>query len=107
MSHQQSLFQSPYLNTLAAKIEQVQQNNREFIEACRNKARELCADKGFANPDDVREWADSMNIHPVTSVNAYGAIWKSPEFETCGLVKSRIPSNNGRRVFLWRLKNGI
>lgn len=86
-------------------IEQVALNNESFVATMRGVARMICREKGEVTADDLREWADKNNVHP-THVNAFGAIFRSKEFEFVRFTRSKLPQGHGNRQIVWRLKSG-
>jgi len=81
----------------------VEFNGEGFVKSMRELARKLLKETDYITIDDLRIISDRYDIKPHHS-NCYGAIFKTKEFEACGMQKSEIVSNHARRVMKWRLK---
>lgn len=84
-------------------IDKVSDNNQVFIETMRGYARMIIRNSGSVTTDSLRVIADQIGLEP-NSHQAWGAIFRSKEFEACGYTHSRVPSNHGRLIRRWRLK---
>lgn len=84
-------------------MQRVQSHNQAWLEVARAVAGRIAARQGVVCTDDVREQLDVKPDHP----NAWGAVFKSPEFEPTGrFVQSRTPSRHASVQRQWRLKEG-
>lgn len=79
----------------------VSHRNRIFLDTVREWAKTRCQFNGSVSIEDVREWADSMELAP-SHPNAWGCVFKGKHWVPCGDIKSAIPSAHHRRVLLWR-----
>ncbi len=64
---------------------------------------EVCRYHGTVTSDALRCWADAKDDHP-HSPHAWGAIFRGKEWVADGYVRSRVASNHGRRIVVWRLR---
>ena len=88
----------------AEGLEQVQlHDTRRFLDRARMFARHQSRVYGKVSSDDVREWAYIEGLEPHHK-NAWGAIFVGKEWVCIGWQRSRIRSNHGRQICLWRLK---
>jgi hypothetical protein len=85
--------------------ERVENNNPRFVDLVRAKAREIVRERGVVWVDELRTWAAESGLEP-KHCNAWGAVFKGEEWESCGMQKSAVPSNRARMVRVWRLKGG-
>ena len=84
-----------------AGIERVASKNLAFLAEVRELAVQLCRQRGTVTIDDVRENTIWKPSHP----NAWGAVFKSSEFEFIRMEPCRHIAGHGRWVRVWRLKN--
>lgn len=80
----------------------VESHNQDFIESMRNLALYLAQTNGFVTTDQLHEWADSRGIAP-RHPNAFGAIFRGPQWRSAGFVKSKRPSAHARMIREWVL----
>ena len=78
-------------------------NGEGFVKSMRELARNLLKETDYITIDDLRIISDRYDITPHHQ-NAWGAIFKTKDFEACGMQKSEIVSNHARRILQWRLK---
>ena len=79
-------------------------NNADYLKTARSIARMICRVRGTVTADDVRRETERMGIAPKSSV-AYGALFKSPEWEFTGdWMQSSYITNHSRAIRKWRLK---
>lgn len=92
-------------------LEIVESNNRTFIETMRGVARMLANKKGVISADDLREYYDNFRyakqIPAPRHLNAWGAVFKTSEWEPVGYMKSEQVSRKGGVIRLWKLKTII
>ena len=91
---------------LAAKdegLELVEENNLRWVDWMRMMAKGRIKMYGQVTVDDLRKYADGANWYPA-SPNAWGAIFRGPEWVELGREKSRVPSNHGRKITVWGLR---
>ncbi len=81
-------------------MDQVEGNAAGFVALMRRQARQIAARYGKVTSDDLREFAFQEGIEPHHQ-NAWGAIFRAPEWRCVGHVRSRIKTNNGRQVRIW------
>lgn len=83
-------------------LKQVAANNQDFLKQARGTARLIAQTKGTVTADDVRNGCPLIPIHP----NAWGAVFKSKEFEWTGRYKqSALVQGHGNMQRVWRLAN--
>lgn len=85
-------------------ISLVEFNGEGFVKSMREIARNLLKENDYITIDDLRVIADKYDITPHHQ-NAWGSIFRSKEFEACGMQKSEIVSNHARRILQWRMRN--
>ena len=82
-------------------IQQVAQNNEQFLEVARNIARSLAECRIEITADDVRKDCPIEPLHP----NAWGAVFKTNEFEWTGEYRrSALVQGHGNMQRIWRLR---
>jgi len=80
-------------------IERVSVSNSEFLEKARGTAKLLLETRSEITSDDIRKACPYVPAHP----NAWGAIFKSKDFEPTGEFRpSTFITNNARSVRVWR-----
>ena len=101
MTAQPTLFDGKALKD--AGIKRVAAHNAEWLETARTWACVKCVNgmTGTVAADDMRQ---IMGKYEPTHPNAWGAVFKSGEFEPCGWKASTTPSCHGRMIRVWRLK---
>lgn len=100
MTAQPTLFDGNALKD--AGIKRVSAHNEEWLRHARARAREVWIERGNVTVDDLRE---CLGYWQPTHPNAWGAVFKSGDFEPCGWKASTTPSCHGRMIRVWRLKN--
>lgn len=86
-------------------LARVERKHFLFVEAARHIARRLARQFGTVTSDQVREEAARGGLAP-QHPNAWGAVFKSGEFVRVGEAQSKLASANGRRISVWRLREG-
>lgn len=86
-------------------IAKVSCSNETFLETMRGVARLFCQRNGQATADDLRKWADENGVEP-THPSAWGAVFRTPEFEAVGLTPSKQFLRHGNRNMVWKLRQG-
>ena len=84
-------------------LAQVEINSGLWIGLMRAEARRIARKHGTVTADDLRPYADSIDVYP-SHRNAWGAIFKPSEWDVVDRVKSTKPSNHARWIFVWELK---
>lgn len=84
-------------------IARIIDNNGTFVETMRGIARLIARRRGIVSSDDLRKVATDYGITP-NHENAWGAIFRGNEWVAAGSIQSQIPSNHGRLIRTWRLK---
>ena len=90
--------------------EQVERNNKEFVETMRSVAVQLGRRQNWVTTDDLQEWADREGFYP-KSHNVWGTIIipgreldeSGLKWEAVGTMISERPSAHGRPIRKWRL----
>ena len=107
MTAQRTLFDLPKAKKLRdAGKDRAATERRELLE----KAQEyvgFCYDLGAREitADDVYALMESHDLHPERLGNAWGSVFKGPEWEWTGEWRqSTRVSNRGRYIRVWRLK---
>lgn len=77
-------------------------NAGEFVDRMREYARDVCSTSGVVTTDELREYAERIGISPHHR-NAWGAVFRRPEFRPVGYRPSRLPSNRARVIRVWAL----
>jgi len=89
-----------------AGIARIIDTNATFVETARGIARLLARRIGVVCMDDVRKVLNDYGITPKHQ-NAFGAVFKGDEWVAVGWKQSEIPSNHGRPVRSWKLKDKV
>lgn len=79
----------------------VSENNTVFLAQMRAEARRISEIRGWVTSDDLRVYASQQNLEP-THCNAYGAIFKGPQWKIIGRRKSAVPGNHARSIAIWQ-----
>lgn len=82
----------------------VEANNATFVETGRGIARMLIQKHGKTSMDEVRDKLEEMGLQPKHK-NAFGAIFRSPEFEAIGFKASTHESRHCGMQRVWRLRS--
>lgn len=85
-------------------IAKVSGRNAAFLVKMRRLAMKICHGKGYVTADDLHEWADNNGIEP-THPNAWGGVFRTPDFYADGYVTSANVAGHGNRIMRWRLVN--
>jgi len=80
----------------------VESHNERFVEVMREEARRLCRADGSCTSDDLRAYALLAKLSP-KHPNAWGSIFRGPEFESVGFERSKLLSSHARTIRRWRL----
>lgn len=86
------------------QVEETDARGLRWIDRARTEACRVAA----ANPartatsDDIRRWAAATDDHP-HHPNAWGSIFRGKNWVNAGLTRSKLATNHGRRIFVWRL----
>lgn len=81
-------------------LEQASRGNQEFLLWARKQAREIAAQHGRVTTDDLRARAAEAGIEP-SHYNAWGAVFRTPEWRQVGWQISRRPVAHARYVRVW------
>lgn len=84
-------------------LDLVENNNQVFVQTMRSKARMLARQNGSVTSDDLRAEALACDLEP-EHPNAWGSIFRGPEWEPLSFEPSTLPSNRGRIIRRWGLK---
>ena len=82
-------------------LDLVEKHNPDFVDLVRGYAREHAWKYGQVTSDDCRLWANLNDIYPLHH-NAWGAVFRGPEWQRVGFTQSQIPSNHARMISIWR-----
>jgi hypothetical protein len=83
-------------------IARVTYSNSEFVSVMREYIIAKARRGGTVNADHVREIASRRGIEP-THPNAYGAVFRCPEFKPVGYTHSKAPSRHAGVIRVWEL----
>jgi len=78
-------------------------NSALFLARIRAVARGIAEFGGHVTSDDLRHHAKHLDLVPHHK-NVWGCVFAGGEWEPCGYVKSKLVSNHGRVIRMWRLK---
>lgn len=81
-------------------LDQVKENNREFVQHMRAVAIDIALDEGSVTIDDVREYADRIDWQP-RHPNAWGAIFINRGWQVIGTSLSKRPANHAHIIRVW------
>lgn len=79
----------------------VTENNATFLSLMRAEAIRISQQRGWVTSDDLRVYASQLNIEP-THQNAWGAIFKGPNWKVVGRRKSAVPGSHSREIRIWQ-----
>lgn len=79
----------------------VSENNTEFLAIMRAEARRISDVRGWVTSDDLRVYASQLDLEP-THQNAWGAIFRGPQWKVVGHRKSAVPGNHAREIKIWQ-----
>lgn len=79
----------------------VAENNTAFLALMRAEAIRISQSRGWITSDDLRVYASQLNIEP-THQNAWGAIFRGPQWKVVGHRKSAVPGNHAREIKIWQ-----
>lgn len=79
------------------------QSTKDWLEEARDEAEKICHERGIVTVEDVLKVCPRPTyVHR----NVTGAIFSRQRFTDIGWRPSERPAMNGRRVFIWKLKEG-
>jgi hypothetical protein len=84
-----------------AGIARVSARAEDFLVIMRRVAREIALTKGRVTSDELRIYARDHGIKP-HHPNAWGAIFKGPNWIHVGTLQSAKKSNHARWIHIWR-----
>lgn len=84
-------------------LESVSANNKAFLALMRAEAIRLSNQRGWVSSDDLRVYASQLNLEP-THQNAWGSLFRGPNWTVVGRRKSAVPGNHAREIRLWAYK---
>ena len=87
-------------------VARVETNSARWVQAIRRHAELIARTDGTVTADDLRTLDGNLRYSGIapSHPNAWGSIFRTKEWEACGYVNSRCPSNHARRITVWRLK---
>jgi len=85
----------------SAGIARVAKHNASFIELMRDVAKRISLERGSVSIDDFRQFAGERGIVPIHQ-NAWGGVFRGPEWQMVGREKSAVVSNHAREVKVWK-----
>ena len=86
----------------AEGLARVTYSNHEFIALMRKKALTYARRYGQVDANYLRKFARERGIEP-RSPNAWGGIFRGPEFTQVGWTAAKTPSCHGRDIKVWLL----
>ena len=84
-------------------IDQVAENNSEWLDCMRTLAIAWAQDFGYVCADDLRPFTNTIPFQP-NHPNAWGAVFRGRHWKMIGRRKSRYTSNHAREIKVWRYK---
>lgn len=81
--------------------EKVDARNKRFLYDMRVYARAMSHSIGSVTTDDLRRYATGLGQYP-THHNAWGCIFKQKGWTVIGRQPSKLASNHGRFIAVWR-----
>jgi hypothetical protein len=85
----------------SAGIDRVARHNASFIEIMRGVAKRISLERGSVRIDDLRQFASERGLVPIHP-NAWGGVFRGPEWQMVGREKSSVVSNHAREVKVWK-----
>lgn len=79
----------------------VAENNTVFLALMRAEAIRISLSRGWVTSDDLRVYASQLDLVP-THQNAWGAIFRGPQWKVVGHRKSAVPGNHAREIKIWQ-----
>ncbi len=79
----------------------VADNNIAFLAVMRAEAIRISLSRGWVSSDDLRVYASQLDLEP-THQNAWGAIFRGPQWKVVGHRKSAVPGNHAREIKIWQ-----
>lgn len=79
----------------------VAENNTAFLALMRAEAIRISLSRGWVTSDDLRVYASQLDLEP-THQNAWGAIFRGPQWKVVGHRKSAVPGNHAREIKIWQ-----
>ncbi len=79
----------------------VEEPLESFVQFMRREAIRIAQEKGAVTCDDLRGYAASNGFTP-HHPNAWGAIFRGPEWKSAGFIQSRLVSNHARIIRIWK-----
>jgi len=80
----------------------VESHNPHWIEIMRQAAVNFARERGTVTTDDLHQFGDMLGLAP-RHPNAFGAIFRGPQWKSVGFVKSKRVSAHARIIRQWRL----
>lgn len=82
----------------------VEDHNPNFVAIMRSHAILTATSKGQVTCDDLREYASAQGLRPKHQ-NAWGSIFRGPDWKMIGRTKSKLVSNHAREIRIWRYEH--
>ena len=79
----------------------VEAHNHRWVDRMRQYAMEISEKSGHVTIDNLRQFAEKMNLHPKNSY-AWGSVFHGVKWKHIGWQRSALPSNKGRHIQVWR-----
>ncbi len=83
-------------------LDRVEEHNERFVDVMRRHAEYIAGFYGSVTSDDLRWYARVNNIAP-EHPNAWGSIFRGPQWVCVGRTKSKLKSNHAREIRVWAL----
>ena len=80
----------------------VEDNNARWVDQMRAIAIKIAKLQGSVSADDLRRYADDMNLHPAHP-NAWGSVFRGSHWKQVGYIQSQYTTNHARRIIVWTL----
>lgn len=78
----------------------VSENNTVFLAQMRAEAKRISEIRGWVTSDDLRVYASQQNLEP-THQNAWGGVFRGPQWRVIGRRKSAVPQGHAREIKIW------
>lgn len=82
-------------------LDRVAEDNTEFLLKMRYEAMRISQERGWVSSDDLRVYASQLDLAP-THQNAWGCLFKGPNWKVVGRRKSAVPGNHAREIRIWQ-----
>ena len=82
-------------------LDTVEESHLPFVQRMRHVAIRIAGYRGWVTSDDLRAYAALNGLAPAHS-NAWGAVFRGPQWKVIGRCKSAVPENHHRTICVWQ-----